>query len=335
MSVLRLDAEALARQHRLNRLHSALLLLGLASLAGATGLAVAGPEGLLLAAGLAVLFLVLDPTPGDPLFERVFGAVRLHPAEAPGLFAISAELARRAGLARAPALYLIPSRTLQALSSGGCGGQGAPPSVAVTLGLVQALSPRELAAVLAHEVAHIRHGDVSVMRLAAAAATLTRAMAMLGLVLLLLWVPALWTLGAAPSPLALALLVGAPVIGDLLTLSLSRRREFLADAGAVELTGDPEGLAAALARIRRLQGDDWERAVAARGAGGAALGWLLWFRTHPTVEERIARLAATVVPVQAAPPVWVWDGEDEPAWLRRGIGIGHHPAQRLARRWLL
>jgi len=95
---LRLDPAALARQRRLNRLHSALLLLSLAGLAGWTGSLVAGTEGLVLGAGLALAFLALDPMPGDLLFRHAFGAVRLSPARAPDLSALLAALARRAGM---------------------------------------------------------------------------------------------------------------------------------------------------------------------------------------------------------------------------------------------
>jgi heat shock protein HtpX len=318
----RLDPAALARQRQLNRLQSVLLILTLVILAGSTGLVVAGPEGLVLASGAAVLFLLLDPAPGDRLFRHAFGAIRLTPEQAPGLFAAATELARRADLLRRPALYLIPSRSLQAMAAG----RRDAPAIAVTTGLLNALPARELVAVLAHEVAHIRHGDASVMRHAAAAAAMTRAMAGLGTVLLIIWLPVLWTLGAAPSPLAVVLLIGAPVLSDLLTLSLARRREFLADAGAVELTGDPVALSAALARLQRLQGDDWER-MAARGAS-----WLRWFRTHPRIDERIERLAATVAPVRVALPDWGWIPR-ETLWLPQSEG--QRPMQRLARRWLL
>jgi heat shock protein HtpX len=271
----------------------------------------------------ALLFLLLDPVvPGDLLFRQAFGAVRLVPRQAPELFAMVAELARRADLRRPPAIYFIPSRMLQAMAAGSRNA----PAIAVTSGLLQALPPREIAAVLAHAVAHIRHGDVSTMRLAAAAASLTRNMALLGLVLLALWLPALWAFGGAPSPAIVGLLLLGPIVSDLLTLSLSRQREFLADAGAVELTGDPLALAAALARLHRLQGDDWERMVA-RGAG-----WLRLLRTHPGIEARIRRLTATVAPVRVALPMWGWAG-GAPAHLS-GFG-GRHPAQRLARRWLL
>jgi heat shock protein HtpX len=319
---LRPDPVALARQRRLNRLHSALILLSLAGLAGWTGLLVGGPEGLAFGAGLALAFLVLDPMPGDLLFRHAFGAARLSPAQAPDLFALSAALARRAGLPRPPLLYLIPSPTLQAMAAGG----REAPSVAVTSGLLRALPRRELAAVLAHEVAHIRHGDLLVLRLATAAATLTRGMTFLGALVLLAFLPTLWVTGAMPAPLAMVPLLAAPLLSDVLTLSLSRRRELLADAGAVELTGDVAALAGALARIWRLQGDDWER-LASRGAP-----WLSWLRTHPTFEDRIAALRGMATPVRAAS-----SDPDRVVLAPRELWVlgGHHPAQRLARRWLL
>ena len=129
-AALRLDPAALARQRRLNRLHSALILLSLVGLAGWTGLLVGGAEGLAFGAGTALAFLVLDPMPGDLLFRRAFGAARLSPAQAPDLFALSAALARRAGLPRPLLLYLIPSPTLQAMAAG----SREAPVVAVTSG---------------------------------------------------------------------------------------------------------------------------------------------------------------------------------------------------------
>jgi heat shock protein HtpX len=260
--------------------------------------------------------------PGDLLFRHAFGAVRLSPAQVPGLIAMAAALAGRAGLSRPPTVYFIPSPMLQAMAAG----SREAPAVAVTSGLLRTLSRRELAAVLAHEIAHIRHGDLLVLRLATAAATLTRGMAYLGALVLLALLPVLWASGMVPSPLALVLLLAAPLLSDVLTLSLSRRREFLADAGAVELTGDVAALTEALARIWRLQGDDWER-LASRGAR-----WLRWFRTHPTVEDRIAALRGMATPVRA-----VLSEPDQIVIVPRELWtLGSHlPAQRLARRWLL
>ncbi len=321
-AALRLDPAALARQRRLNRLHSALILLSLTGLAGWTGLLVGGLEGLAFGAGVALAFLLLDPMPGDLLFRHAFGAARLSPAQAPDLFALSAALARRAGLPHPPRLYLIPSPMLQAMAAG----SREAPVIAVTSGLLRALSRRELAAVLAHEVAHIRHGDLLVLRLATAAATLTRGMAGLGVLIMLVFLPMLWATDAMPAPLAMVLLLAAPLLSDVLALSLSRRRELLADAGAVELTGDVAALAEALARIWRLQGDDWER-LTSRGPP-----WLRWLRTHPTLEDRIAALRGMATPVRAA-----LSDPDQIVMAPRELWTlgSHHPAQRLARRWLL
>ena len=150
-------------------------------------------------------------------------------------------------------------------------------------------------------------------------------MAFAGVLLLLVLMPLFWAAGATPAPLPM-LLLAAPLVSDVLILSLSRRRELLADASAVELTGDVAPLAEALARIWRLQGDDWER-LASRGAP-----WLRWLRTHPTFEDRIAALRAMATPVRV-----VLSNPDrgmiEP---REMWNLGsHHPAQQLARRWLL
>ncbi|TDH60487.1 hypothetical protein E2C06_21835 [Dankookia rubra] len=321
-ATLRLDPVALAQQRLLNRLHSALILLTLVGLAGWTGLLVGGAEGLAFGAGIALAFLLLDPMPGDLLFRHAFGAVRLSSAQAPDLVALTAALARRAGLPHPPRLYLIPSPILQAMAAG----SREAPVIAVTSGLLQALPRRELAAVLAHETAHIRHGDLLVLRLATTAASLTRGMAGIGALVLLAFLPVLWATEAMPAPLAVVLLLAAPLLSDVLALSLSRRRELLADAGAVELTGDVAALAEALARIWRLQGDDWER-LAARGPR-----WLSWLRTHPTVEDRIAALRGMARPVRAALP----DPDRVMIAPRELWALGsHHPAQRLARRWLL
>ena len=293
---LTLNGASLRRQIWLNRLHSALLLGGLGLLAAAVGLLVAGPTGLLLGALTVALILALIPTPGGAVFRHVLGARPLAPRTAPGLHALVDELARRAALPHPPALFLLPAPNLQAMASG----DHARPAIALTPALLTALPPREVAAVLAHEIAHIRHRDLSIMRLAALATAMTRGMATLGLLLLLVWLPSLAATGAAPWPGAFLLLLLAPGLGELLSLSLSRRREYMADAGAVALTGDPQGLAAALLRLDRLQGDDWERL-----GGRPAPAWLRWFRTHPTIRERVVRLMETTqaLPDPPAPPM--------------------------------
>jgi heat shock protein HtpX len=143
--------------------------------------------------------------------------------------------------------------------------------------------------------------------------------------LLVAYFPVLWTTGEVVSPAAIALLMGAPMVSDLLELSLSRRREFLADAGAVELTGDPTSLARALERIARLQGDDWERFTARGGR------WLRSFRTHPTTAERIDRLSRRVAVPRSELPSWNWRENPREFAHSGGQSLG----QRMLRRALL
>lgn len=284
------DRAAIARIRLRNRIETALTLAALGLLAGAIGFLAAGIEGLVIGAVMAALGLSLGAMPADAVFRRGFGAAPLSPFQAPGLSALVQELARRAGLASVPRLYLLPQPVLQAVAAGTTERAG----IGVTRALVEVLPAEELAAVLAHEVSHVRHGDLTVMRIAASASGITRAMAQAGLLVLILW----GTGAFGAHPLLPVLLILAPVVSDLLALSLSRAREFLADAGAAELTGDPAALAAALRRLQALQGDDFER-LASRGPR-----WLRWFRTHPTIEARILALASASAAVRPALPGW-------------------------------
>ena len=313
----RIDPAALARQRALNRLQSLLLLAALLGLAALAGYGLAGLPGVLFGMGLAGGLLLFGSTAGEGAFRHLYGAMPLTVHHAPGLVRLTHELGQRAGLEVYPQLYLLPTPVLQAMASG----TRDSPAIAIKSGLARTLPPRELAAVLAHEIAHLRHGDLFIMRLAQTAGSLTSAMANTGLFLLVLLLPLAWSMDMAVSPSAILLLLSAPLISDLLQFSLSRRREFLADAGAVELTGDPVALIQALERLHRLQGDDWER-FASRGGR-----WLHWFRTHPPLRERVRRLAGmTQIEPLAVPR---FDGA------QLFPGARGHPSQRLVRRLMM
>lgn len=286
MRIIRSDAAVaeVRRRHKLNNLlHSALLLGSMALLLALCGWTVAGYEGVFLAFAAGALSLLVSPRVSPRLVLGMFGARRLSYAEAPRLHEISEAIARRAGLPAVPELYYIPSPVLNAFTVG----NREQPAIAVADGLLRALTLRELAGVLAHEVGHIRNNDLWVMGLADTMASLTRLMAFFGLALLLLNLP-LMLMEQDPFPWVLVLLLTlAPTLGALLQLALSRTREFDADLDAAHLTGDPEGLASALDRIERLQGSLWERALlrSHRGCGGPSL-----LRTHPDTRERVRRL---------------------------------------------
>lgn len=278
-----LDRAALARHRRRNRTESLLILAGIGAWMALAGWLVFGGQGVVWAALGAVVLVLLQPVRSTTLLRALYGAVPLAPAEAPGLFALVRELSGRADLERVPPLLYIPRPELIALSTG----WGRDAAIALSDGMLRTLPGRELAAVIAHETSHLRTRDLKLLRLAEAAGRLTRFAALFGLLTITFYLPAATMTGAGVPLLPLLLLVAAPMVSDLMMLKLSRTREFAADAGAAELTGDPGGLMAALRRIDTVQEGGWERL---RGAPG----WLRLIRTHPTTEERLERLRELV-----------------------------------------
>jgi heat shock protein HtpX len=291
---LGLDPET-ARRHRLrNALHSALLLGGMALILAACAWVLAGVEGLVWTLLGALFGIGLMPQASPRLVLAMYRARRIGPRELPEVFSVLRELCRRAGLPRGPALYYVPSATLNAFAVG----SRDDAAVAVTDGMLRALSLRELAGVLAHELSHIRNNDLWVMNLADVVTRLTGFMSSFGLVLLLIGLPLMLTGAAGPAWLLLAmLLVFAPTLVSLLQLALSRAREYDADRMAAELTGDPAGLASALAKLERYQGRMWEDIL----LPGRRVPAPSLLRTHPPTEERVRRLMDLYGPEQGAP----------------------------------
>lgn len=222
----------------------------------------------------------------------------LSPHQAPALFSLVAELARRAEV-RPPELYLVPSPAPNAFAVGNAEGS----AIGVTRGLLGRLDRRELAAVLAHEISHIRHRDLWVMGLAQLLARMIRSLSLFGQLLLLLSLPALLT-GAYRVPFAaVLLLLAAPTVSALLQLALSRTREFEADLGAARLTGDPLGLASALERLEAGQGGWWRFFFPVPRRTESS-----FLDSHPATAERVARLRSLVdrrapAPMPAPAPV--------------------------------
>lgn len=266
-----------------NRLQTGLLVLTLVGISTLAGVLLFGDDGLWVAAGIAIFALLLEPAAASPLTLRLYRAQPVPPAAAPQLWRILRLLAERADLPALPLLHYVPSPVVNAFAVGNRGQS----AIAVTDGLLRRLDTRELAGVLAHEVAHIAHGDLRVMGLADYVSRLTSVFALLGQVMLLLMLPWVLSGSAEINWLGLFVLAGSPLIALLTQLGLSRVREFDADLTAAQLTGDPAGLASALAKIERI-GRSW-RGVLMPGWGNPQPSWL---RTHPATEERIERLLA-------------------------------------------
>ncbi|HAH9760424.1 TPA: M48 family metalloprotease [Escherichia coli] len=281
-----------ARHRWLNRLQTALLVLTLPGIAAVAGSLLLGDGGLWLALAVAGFTLLLEPAAASGLTLRLYGARPLYPDEAPDLWAVLRELAARAGLPAVPVPHYVPSGVVNAFATG----SKHHAAIALTDGLLRSLTPRELTGVLGHEIAHIANEDLRVMGLADSISRLTHLLALLGQLAIVLSLPALLLGVAEVNWPALLLLAVAPQLALLAQLGLSRVREFDADRLAAELTGDPHGLASALAKIERVS-RSW-RAWLLPGWGNPEPSWL---RTHPATAERIERLLE-LAPPPAMPP---------------------------------
>ena len=286
-------AQNVGARHRWhNRLQTVLLVLTLLGIAAVAGSLLLGDGGLWLALAAAGFTLLLEPAAASGLTLRLYGARPLYPDEAPDLWAVLRELAARAGLPAVPVPHYVPSGVVNAFATG----SKHHAAIALTDGLLRSITPRELTGVLGHEIAHIANEDLRVMGLADSISRLTHLLALLGQLAIVLSLPALLLGVAEVNWPALLLLAVAPQLALLAQLGLSRVREFDADRLAAELTGDPHGLASALAKIERVS-RSW-RAWLLPGWGNPEPSWL---RTHPATAERIERLLE-LAPPPAMPP---------------------------------
>ncbi len=288
------------QEHQMrNFAQTALLIGGMVIVLWLSARLILGEAAAWWTAVVAGIGLLLGPQISPALVLRMYQARRLDVHTAPQLHTIVAQLAERAGLERAPDLYYLPSRMMNAFAVGGRDDA----AVGVTDGLLRQLSMRELSGVLAHEIAHISHHDIRVMGLADLVSRLTRMLSLTGQLLLILGLPA-WLMGAYDIPVAgIGLLILAPTISSLLQLALSRAREFNADLVAARLTGDPQGLASALTKLERYQGGWLEQVVlpSRRNPDPSLL------RTHPRTAERVERLMEFVPPATLMPRLYAAD----------------------------
>ena len=293
----------LQQQIRSNRVRTLLVLLGFGLLSGvfvaivfyAYQPGVAGIIGI-----VAIVYGVISWFAAGSIIAAASGAHKVTKEDQPEVYRVLENVAIAAGLPRTPDLYMIDDSAPNAFAA------GRDPEhayVAVTSGIVKLMDRRELEGVLAHEVSHIRNRDVRLMSLAA---VLVGVIALSADLLMRITIFGGGSserrdggLGGLAVVIGLVAAVLAPIGASLLQMCLSRRREYLADASAVEITGDAEGLARALAALR----DDTQalhtvtRATAhlyiespLRDHKGlrSSLGGL--FDTHPPLEDRIARL---------------------------------------------
>lgn len=252
---------------------AALMLVLLYILAHSLGAGFGTPI-LLIGIALIAFQLFRNPT-------RVAGVVELDRYAAAELYDLSGSLAARAGLARMPRLYLVPSPVPNAFTLG----SREAASIFLTHGLLARMNRRELAGVIAHEISHIVNRDLFLFRMVELVRQVTTLMSRLGWLLLLFALPFFLVSGSSVPIGFLAALIAAPVVSLVLQLALFRTREFNADIGAAELTGDPRGLASALYKIEHPDNGLWSILLPVPRRDESPL-----FRTHPATEERVRRL---------------------------------------------
>ncbi len=275
------DPRLVRESNRENTLQTALLLGSMGVLLLAIGFFVFGPLGALGALGLGLLMLTQGPRLSVEGVVRHFKGQRLTATQAPVLVNVLGELARRAELPAVPTLVYIPSEIPNAFAAG----RRRQPIVAVTDGLLRRLAPRELAGVLAHEVGHIRNGDLKVMRAADFVTRTAGNFSFAGKMLLLFSLPGILSGRAVVSLWGILLLLAAPTVSLMMQLALSRTREFAADLAAAELTGDPLALASALRKLDVQQVGLLRQIFMPRRDPMPS-----YLRTHPPTDQRVAEL---------------------------------------------
>ena len=299
------------RAHRQrNTWQSVWLLVGIGAVVALSALLIWGPAGMVIAmlaiAGIAVFSPRLPP--GSVM--RLYRARPMDPRTGGQLLDAVSVLARRAELPAVPAVYIIPSSTLNAFATG----SPAHAAIGVTEGLLRQLSLREIVGVLAHEISHIRNNDLGVMALADVMTRFTQSLSLTALILAALNVFSAFWGESFISWGAVLLLYLAPTLASLLQLGLSRSREYDADLEGALLTRDPAGLAMALKRLDQLQGSFWEDMMYPVPGRRMPVPSLL--RSHPPTDERVARLLA----LQSTPQEPVLVLQETP--MRFLVGVG-------------
>jgi heat shock protein HtpX len=283
----------------MNYVRTAMLLAALTAIFMGVGYLVGGSGGLVIAFLVAAGMNLFSYWNADKLVLSMHRAREVDARTAPQYYGIVRDLAARAELPM-PRVYVMDNPQPNAFATGRNPDNAA---VAATTGLLSALSAEEVAGVIAHELAHIKHRDTLTMTVTA---TIAGAISMLATF-------AFWFGGSRDSnnPLGfvgvLIAAIVAPFAAMLVQMAVSRTREYAADRGGAEICGRPDWLASALAKIagsaRRVENIDAERHPATahlfivNPLSGARVDSL--FSTHPATENRIAALRAMATDVAA------------------------------------
>jgi heat shock protein HtpX len=228
----------------------------------------------------------------DQMVLKMYNAQEVDETSAPQFYRMVRDLAQRAQLPM-PRVYLIQEDAPNAFATGRNPEHAA---VAATTGILRVLSDRELRGVMAHELAHVKHRDILISTVSA---TMAGAISMLAN--FAMFFGGRDSEGRSHNPIVgILVMILAPLAASVIQMAISRAREFEADRGGAEISGDPQALASALQKIEHYargipmaaaeRHPETAQMMISNPLSGGGLRGL--FSTHPSTEERVARLLA-------------------------------------------
>jgi len=278
--------------HNSNALKTALLLGLLSAVLIIGGSAIAGRQGIYIGLAIAVATNFFSYYFSDKLALAMSGAEPLTPENFPDAYArvsrLVGNLSNRMGLPM-PKLYITPEESPNAFATGR---NPTHSSIAFTQGILQLMPDSELEGVVAHELGHVLHRDILISSVAATIAAAITALARMAM----FFGPRRDNDEEGGNPIgAIAMMILAPIAAMLIQMAISRSREYDADAASAKYIGSPYPLIGALQKL-----DSWAQRIPMdanpatqhlyimKPFGGSAMFKL--FSTHPSTEDRIARL---------------------------------------------
>jgi heat shock protein HtpX len=286
----------------MNYVRTAILLAGLTALFMGVGYLIGGQTGALIALVVAAAMNLFGYWNSDRMVLSMYGAREVDARTAPDLYTLVQQLAARANLPM-PRVFIIDSPQPNAFATGRNPQHAA---VAISSGLMNALTREEVAGVIAHELAHVKNHDTLTMTITATIAGAISMLAQFGM----------FFGGNRDNNNGtgiigtLAMVILAPLAAMLVQMAISRTREYAADRMGAEIAGEPRHLASALAKIenaaRRIPNEQAEQNPATahlfiiNPLSGQRMDNL--FSTHPATENRIAALEQLAAQMGRAGP---------------------------------
>lgn len=289
----------------MNTIKSLILLAALSAILMWIGGAIGGKQGLIIAFGFAMVMNFASYWWSDKIVLSLYGAKEVKYEDAPQLYSDIQDLSQRAGLPM-PRVYITPQEQPNAFATGRDPQHAA---VAVTQGILRILSREELRGVLAHELAHVKHRDILIGSIAATIATAITYLAYMAQFAAIFGGGGGGDRERGGNPLGLLVMaIVAPLAATIIRLAISRTREYAADQGGAEISGNPISLANALRklgaaadriplRVSEQVADSTSHMLISSPLSGRGLSSL--FSTHPPMEERIRRLEAMAAGISA------------------------------------